>query len=334
MDRFCIDRGTLLDNPSIRTLEQPELHSYHCLLDVRACTRSGYEILVDPINPGDLYTHGVALDEDGTTRLIELARSRGDPGSCTTCSGEEGNERNGFRITAIGTLKDLGSSDAPPTITLNEVDVQAQGCSNQTGIFNDFSEMMVDVTIPESTLSGTRSFARIAYIHGILMIVGWGILIPSGAIIAKFMRHKDPTWFHLHMRCTILGLLLALIGFVLALTQFDAFGQIGFTAYNHAVIGVIVMVLGMFQPINAALRPHLPKGNNEDKSNNRVIWEYIHKSSGLCAILLAIIAIGLGTTLLPANHMAFQIAYPIVAATTFLSLIFFSRYDAKTITEN
>jgi len=29
MDYFCIDRGTLLDNPSVRTLEGPGEHSVH-----------------------------------------------------------------------------------------------------------------------------------------------------------------------------------------------------------------------------------------------------------------------------------------------------------------
>ena len=27
MDTFCIERGTLLDNPSVETLRNPELHS-------------------------------------------------------------------------------------------------------------------------------------------------------------------------------------------------------------------------------------------------------------------------------------------------------------------
>ena len=29
MDYYCIDRGTLLDNPSVVTLEGPDQHSVH-----------------------------------------------------------------------------------------------------------------------------------------------------------------------------------------------------------------------------------------------------------------------------------------------------------------
>eukprot|EP00966_Prymnesium_polylepis_P165981 3836661-Prymnesium_polylepis.1 len=43
MDVFCINRGTLLDNPSVATLENPAAHSVHCLVDVGACYQSGFE---------------------------------------------------------------------------------------------------------------------------------------------------------------------------------------------------------------------------------------------------------------------------------------------------
>ena len=37
MDRYCIDRGTLLDRPDLSTLESPGEHSVHCLVDVPNC---------------------------------------------------------------------------------------------------------------------------------------------------------------------------------------------------------------------------------------------------------------------------------------------------------
>ena len=37
MDHYCIDIGSLLDRPNIRTLEGPEQHSIHCLVDVGPC---------------------------------------------------------------------------------------------------------------------------------------------------------------------------------------------------------------------------------------------------------------------------------------------------------
>eukprot|EP00122_Pirum_gemmata_P015696 Pgem_evm1s14677 len=51
MDRYCIDRGTLFDNPSVNTLGNPGRHSVHCLVDVDECINTAFEILGDP-GPG------------------------------------------------------------------------------------------------------------------------------------------------------------------------------------------------------------------------------------------------------------------------------------------
>ncbi len=48
MDYYCIERGTLLDNPRVRTLgaEGPVAHSVHCLIDVKSCYQSPFEVLM------------------------------------------------------------------------------------------------------------------------------------------------------------------------------------------------------------------------------------------------------------------------------------------------
>ena len=51
MDRYCINRETLLDNAQLKTLLTPELHSVHCLVDVGVCRDSGYEILAPLASP-------------------------------------------------------------------------------------------------------------------------------------------------------------------------------------------------------------------------------------------------------------------------------------------
>ncbi|RHY35889.1 hypothetical protein DYB34_014171, partial [Aphanomyces astaci] len=35
MDNYCIDLGNLMDNPTVKTLEGPEVHSIHCLVDLK-----------------------------------------------------------------------------------------------------------------------------------------------------------------------------------------------------------------------------------------------------------------------------------------------------------
>ncbi len=55
MDVYCIERGTLLDNPSVKTLslDGPIKHSVHCLVDVGRCNSSPFEVLIKVENTTD-----------------------------------------------------------------------------------------------------------------------------------------------------------------------------------------------------------------------------------------------------------------------------------------
>ena len=86
MDRYCIERGTLLDNPSLKTLESPDKHSIHCLVDVGLCIQSEFEMLADPTDGGGLYCRAFTLDKNGHDMVLALARKTGAPGRCKTCT--------------------------------------------------------------------------------------------------------------------------------------------------------------------------------------------------------------------------------------------------------
>jgi hypothetical protein len=108
--------GTLLDAPTIVTLEQPDMHSLHCLLDVPDCAGSNYEVLLDPASAGELYTRGFVLDDAGKALLTTLGKEVGDS-SCTTCDGT-GDMRTGFRAQIMGTITALGADGEPPVISV------------------------------------------------------------------------------------------------------------------------------------------------------------------------------------------------------------------------
>ena len=91
-----------------------------------------------------------------------------------------------------------------------------------------------------------------------MMFVSWGFLIPTGAILAKFYKHRSPIWFHLHRGVQVLGLVLALAGWVVALHELAPFGGADVTTSVrlHGIIGCTVMTIGLLQPLNAVVRPH------------------------------------------------------------------------------
>jgi cytochrome b561 len=97
--------------------------------------------------------------------------------------------------------------------------------------------------------------------------------------------------FHLHRIFNIVGLALATIGIAVAWSQFDSLPSTDL----HKVLGVTVMVLGWFQPVNAFLRPHTHDASaGEKRTLVRFAWELLHKVIGSGTISLGIVVIFLG----------------------------------------
>jgi hypothetical protein len=48
--------------------------------------------------------------------------------------------------------------------------------------------------------------------HAWLMVIGWGLLLPSGAVVAHSFKSLGPIWFRIHRTVQILGLSCALTG--------------------------------------------------------------------------------------------------------------------------
>jgi hypothetical protein len=126
MDHYCLytTGGTLLDTGDV-TLQFPDRHTLHCLVDVPVCNRGPYYILGDPPaavgggsggggGSGMLYTVDFLLDDDGRLALIDLARAVGSMSGCSTCQGgtEDGLQR-GYRAEVIGLITALATTDAP-----------------------------------------------------------------------------------------------------------------------------------------------------------------------------------------------------------------------------
>lgn len=86
--------------------------------------------------------------------------------------------------------------------------------------------------------------------------------------------------FKLHRGASVLGLLVAIISFCAAVAYF------GLPWTNiHFILGVLVMVIGVLQPVNGFFRPDGPK-NGDPKAMKRTVWEFAHKGFGYLAVVL------------------------------------------------
>ena len=144
--------------------------------------------------------------------------------------------------------------------------------------------------------------------HGVLMSIAWGVLLPVGIIIARFYRHVQPRtgprafWFLHHQIFQYSGTIIAATAFIIALYMCRNTGNF---INAHGKLGLVVMILGLLQPLNAWIRPH-------PGAPYRTLWSAWHKTSGYCAAVLAIAAIFLGLAQVDAATR-FRVAYGVVA---------------------
>jgi len=317
MDFFCINRGRLLDSGHV-TLEQPDQHSVHCLVDVGSCIRSPFEVLIDPMEGSSMYSRGFRMTETSKAKMIDLAQS---VGSCSTCVNGYNSFmlRKGFRAVMKATIVDLSlTSDSPPIIEIMEMadssSMSSDFCKTQFNMTNVVADLGANSTL--FTVGVESNLRDVQIAHASLMLASWGFLLPLGAMIARFFKHRpNGSWFNIHRTCQIVGLIFAVIGWIIALRNFDVFTDIGYNNYRHGVCGMVTMVMGLLQPLNALIRPHATK-EGDIRTTKRLVWEVIHKGSGYLSLLLAAATIILGTTVLPNDNdqVSFQIAYGILVA--------------------
>ncbi|BBN17540.1 hypothetical protein MPTK1_7g15400 [Marchantia polymorpha subsp. ruderalis] len=121
--------------------------------------------------------------------------------------------------------------------------------------------------------------------HGVLNIFGWGILLPVGAIIARYCRQWDPAWYYLHVGLQISGFVLIIASLVMGVQLADQLvdSNIG----THRALGIFVFVLATMQVSAVLVRP-------KKDAKIRRYWNFYHHWAGRLALVVAAVNIFVG----------------------------------------
>ncbi|CAN6182845.1 unnamed protein product [Urochloa humidicola] len=140
--------------------------------------------------------------------------------------------------------------------------------------------------------AGADSATRKRNIHGVLNAVSWGVLLPMGAIFARYLKtfkSADPAWFYLHVTCQLAGYGVGVSGWATGMNLGRE--SVGVTYTDHRNIGIAVFALGTLQVLALFLRP-------KKEHKYRVYWNAYHHSVGYAVIVLGIVNIFKGMGIL------------------------------------
>lgn len=149
------------------------------------------------------------------------------------------------------------------------------------------SNRPVRVLLLRGSAEAEQDLRPVLAVHGFMMFVAWGILLPSGILAARYLKHlKGDGWYQIHVYLQYSGLSIVLLGVLFAVAELRGF----FFESTHVKFGVTAIFLVCMQPLNAYFRPNKPI-NGEEASSRRVLWEYLHIIVGRCTIVAGIAAL-------------------------------------------
>lgn len=88
---------------------------------------------------------------------------------------------------------------------------------------------------------------RTLQVHGVLNVVSWGILMPLGAVIARYLKvfkSATPAWFYLHVACQTSAYIVGVSGLGTGLKLGD---ESGVSQNTHKAIGIAMVCLATVQ---------------------------------------------------------------------------------------
>ncbi|CAN8232647.1 unnamed protein product [Cochlearia groenlandica] len=126
--------------------------------------------------------------------------------------------------------------------------------------------------------------------HGILNAVSWGVLMPLGAMMARYMKvFTDPTWFYLHIAFQVSGYVIGVAGWA---TGIKLGNDTPTTSYStHRNLGIALFTFATLQVFALLLRP-------KPDHKYRFYWNVYHHTVGYTTIVLAIVNIFKGFDIL------------------------------------
>ncbi|KAK3138049.1 hypothetical protein QOZ80_5AG0363810 [Eleusine coracana subsp. coracana] len=180
---------------------------------------------------------------------------------------------------------------------------------NKLSKHQDKTSFTFDFTTGKAVADGSFPYG-LRRAHGALNLFAWGILMPIGAIVARYFRRMDPLWFYLHVSLQFVGFIIGLAGVVAGVALYN---KIQADIPAHRGLGIFVLFLGILQILAFFLRP------NTD-SKYRKYWNWYHHWAGRLALFFASVNIVLGIHV-GGGHDSWKIGYGFNLAIILLAVI-------------
>ncbi|XP_057726147.1 cytochrome b561 and DOMON domain-containing protein At2g04850 [Arachis stenosperma] len=168
---------------------------------------------------------------------------------------------------------------------------------------SDLSSITTFDVLSGSSASQHHDLTGLRVIHGTLNAISWGLLLPMGAISARYLRHIQAlgtTWFYAHAGIQLFAFTLGTAGFALGIRL----GQLspGVEYGLHRKLGIAVFCLGALQTLALFFRPNA-------RNKFRKYWKSYHHFVGYSCVVLGFVNVFQGFQVMGASRSYAKLCY-------------------------
>ncbi|XP_044531820.1 putative ferric-chelate reductase 1 isoform X2 [Gracilinanus agilis] len=147
-----------------------------------------------------------------------------------------------------------------------------------------------DISKPIDVSGTFSSVPIIIKFHGSIMLIAWMVIGNVGMVFARFWKNvmvkqvlgKD-LWFQAHRSLMTLTVVCVMIAFILPFIHVKGWSG----NWPHPILGCVVMVLALLQPVIALFRP-------SPQHKRRIIFNWFHAVTAFALRILSDVALLLG----------------------------------------
>ncbi|KAK2648559.1 hypothetical protein Ddye_016048 [Dipteronia dyeriana] len=160
----------------------------------------------------------------------------------------------------------------------------------------------------DTTTASIDALQRRRNVHGVLNAVGWGILMPLGAMIARYLKlfkSVNPAWFYIHVVCQCSAYVIGVAGWATGV-KLGIDNPVTWSE-GHKNVGMALFSLATLQMFSLGLRPG-------PDHKYRLHWTIYHRLMAYAIIGLIVFNILEGLSLLePDTRLWLGMFYLLVA---------------------
>ncbi|CAN6574145.1 unnamed protein product [Malus baccata var. baccata] len=203
--------------------------------------------------------------------------------SATLYGGKLATVHGGASIQIFATLKLTPNKTKLHHVWNRGLYVQGYSPTIHPTTANDLSSITTFDVMSGTTATHHSNIGTLRTVHGIMNAIAWGIMLPIGAVLARYLRHIQslgPTWFYVHAGVQLFAFFVGTVGFAIGIRLGDMSPGVQYGL--HRKLGFAAFCLGALQTLALLFRP-------KTTNKYRKYWKSYHHLVGYACVVLGVV---------------------------------------------